>query len=350
MIFYTGSYTQEGAPASNPTGEGIGCFTLDLRNGNVSPLGYFKQRNPSYLAISKDKHFLYAVEEMYEDLNPELYAYRIMQDGKLSLINKQKLFGDYACHIAIIKDRLVVANYVSGNVLSYPILEDGSIAPHSQLIQHSGIGPNAERQEAAHAHMVYPYGDKHMYVVDLSLDKAVAYRFDEAENSWFTQEENDISIASGAGARHMIMDSTGEFAYILSELTGEIFVAEQKKELFDLIQNISFVPQSFTDAFGGAAIRLHPNGKFLYASCRGANTLAIFKIDAVSNKLTLVGHQSSGGETPRDFNIDPTGQWLIAANQDSNSLVVFKINQDSGELTMHSEISVDTPVNITWLD
>ena len=115
------------------------------------------------------------------------------------------------------------------------------------------------------------------------------------------------------------------------------------------IQEISFLPENYEGEFGGAAIRLHPNGEFLYASCRGADTIAAFRIDPKSKILTLLAHKSTEGKTPRDFNIDPTGKWLITANQDSNSLVVFEIDQEKGTLSKTSAIAVETPVNICWL-
>lgn len=349
ILFYTGSYTQEGSPAANPTGKGIGCFTLDVKSGEVEILHYTEQRNPSYMAISEDKKYLYAVEEMYESLHPEVHAYRIKKNGILSLINSQKLTGDYACHLAIIQDHLVVANYVSGNALSFPIWEDGSLAPSHQLIQHTGTGPNQERQEAAHAHMIYPFKESQMYVVDLGIDKAKAYSINNEIKKWYATPELDIQIELGAGARHMVMDKSERYAFVLSELTGDIFVAENQIGKFKQIQKISFVPNDYVGSFGGAAIRYHPSGQYLYASCRGVDSLAIFKIDEVSKKLTLISYQSTGGKTPRDFNIDPTGKWLITANQDSNTLAVFEINQENGTLSLRSTVPVETPVNICWL-
>lgn len=349
VIFYTGSYTQDGAPAANPTGKGIGCFQLDVDNGDIKFLRYTEQRSPSYIAISEDKKYLYAVEEMYESLNPEVYAYKIESEGKLTLLNSQKIAGDYACHLAIIQDRLVVASYVSGNALSYPILEDGSLAPCSQEIMHQGTGPNKERQEAAHAHMICPFKNNHMYVVDLTLDMAKAYQLDAELKQWEATPILDIKIDAGSGVRHMVMDKKEEFAFVLSELTGKIFVADLRNSESEIIQEISFIPTTYDGAIGGAAIRMHPNGKYLYASNRGSNTIAIFKIDEKSNQLALVAHQSTEGKTPRDFNIDPSGKWLVAANQDSNTLVVFEINQIDGTLSLNSKIEAETVVNICWL-
>ena len=348
-IFYTGSYTQQGAPAENPTGNGIGCFQLNLVTGEIKNLHYTKQRNPSYLTISEDKKYLYALEEMYENLNPEVFAYKIENDGALTLLNSQKIEGDYACHLAIIKDKLVLANYVSGNLLSFPILNDGSLAPCSQEIKHKGTGPNTERQEAAHAHMVYPFGEDKMYGVDLTLDTAKAYQLNNTSKAWEPTPNLDITIEKGSGSRHMVMDNTEGFAYILGELTGEISVDDLQGCKPEIVQKLSFIPENHTGAIGGAAIRIHPNGRFLYASNRGSETITIFRINDTSKQLSLVEQQSTLGKTPRDFNIDRTGNWLIAANQDSDTLVVFQINPKNGLLQEKSKLKVQTPVNICWL-
>jgi 6-phosphogluconolactonase len=348
-LFYTGSYTQKGAPAANPTGKGIGCFHFDLGTGEISFLHNTGQRNPSYLAISEDKKFLYAVEEMYECLNPEVFAYRIGEDGALSLLNRQKISGDYACHLAIIEDRLVLANYVSGNLLSYPILGDGSLAPFTKEIRHEGMGPNAERQAGAHMHMIYPFGKNGMYVVDLSLDMAKAYHFDAASGQWIATPDLDIKIDAGSGARHMVMDQKKELAFVLGELTGDVFVVDLSGNKSKIIQKVSIIPENHSGDIGGAAIRLHPNGEFLYASNRGSDSISVFRIDKEFKKLIQIANHSTEGKTPRDFNIDPSGKWLLAANQDSNSLVVFEINQNDGTLKMKTKVEAETVVNICWL-
>lgn len=347
--FYTGSYTQEGTPANYPKGKGIGCFALNQNTGEVELCHYSPHRNPSYLLISKDKKYLYAVEEMYENLKPRVFSYSIENNGMLNLINSQELSGDYACHLAIVQNKLVVANYVSGNALSFPILEDGGLGSCHQVIQHVGKGINKERQETAHVHMVYPFNTNDMFLVDLGLDKAKAYQLNDHTKNWEPVPEFDIQIESGAGARHMVLDETQTYAFILSELTGAIFALKKERNGFKQFQKISFVPKHYKENFGGAAIRLHPTGKFLYASLRGSNTIAIFKVNKEHKTLSLVEYQSTEGKTPRDFNIDPSGQWLIAANQDSDTLVVFKIDKKTGVLNEKYKKTVETPVNITWL-
>jgi 6-phosphogluconolactonase len=349
MIFYTGSYTNDVSPAPDPKGLGIGCLDLDQANGAIKLLHYTKQRNPSYLTISKDQKYLYAVEELTEDLNPMVFSYKIESTGKLSKINSQNLKGDYACHLAIVENRLIVANYMTGNALSFPILADGRLDSCHQIIEHKGTGPSAERHEGPHAHMVYPFKKGCFYLVDLGIDIAKAYRINYETKNWQAIPEFDIHIESGAGARHLIMDASENFAFVLSELTGEIFVIEKQKNSCKQIQKISFIPQDFKQGFGGAAIRLHPNEQFLYASSTRPDSIAILKVDKLSKMLLLIAHQSTEGLTPRDFDIDPSGNWLIAANQDSDTLVVFKINQESGTLQKCSTFSVETPTNICWL-
>lgn len=350
MIFYTGSYTQKEAPAANPKGQGIGCFEFDPKNGEAKLLHYTNQRNPSYIVVSKDKKYLYSIEELPENLEPKINSYFIGIYGRLKFINSQILHGDYACHLAIIRDRLVIANYLSGSALSFPILKDGNLAPCHQIIEHTGTGPNTDRQESAHPHMIYPFNKNHMYIIDLGIDTAKAYFLDESMNSWKAVPELDIQIDAGAGSRHMVMNQAETCAFILSELSGEIFVFQKKQDKrFKQIQKISFIPKSYHGDFGGAAIELHPNQKFLYASGRGSDSIAIFSVNKLFNTLLLIEFHSTEGNAPRDFSVDSSGNWLIVANQDSDSIVVFKINQRNGTLSKCSTETVGTPVNICWL-
>ncbi|MCF6224484.1 MAG: lactonase family protein [Flavobacteriaceae bacterium] len=348
MIFYTGSYTNEMSPVPKALGQGIACLDFNSKNGRVELLHFTALRNPSYLKTSNDRNYLYAVEELPESQNPQVFCFRIGAKGKLSLVNTQVCRGDYPCHLTIAQNQLIVANYGSGNALSFPLLKDGGLGSCHQLIQHQGNGPDKIRQQGSHIHMVYPFGNDHMYLVDLGLDTAKAYQLNKKNKKWQPVSALNLRIELGAGARHMVMSSSGIFAFVLSEMSSEIFVFEKQKESFRQLQKISFLPKNYKEESGGAAIRLHPNGRFLYTSNRGSNTLCIFKWDETMKTLSLLGHQSTAGKTPRDFNIDPTGNRLLVANQDSNTLVVFKIDQESGLLSKDSHCSVQTPVSIYW--
>ena len=348
MIFYTGSYTEKDGPAAHPSGKGIGCFDFNNKTGAIKLLGYTKQRNPSYVVISDDKKHLYACEELFERQNPKVHSYKIGENGALQLINCQALKGDFACHLALFQDILVVSNYVSGNVLSFPVSGNGELAPYTQLIQHEGTGPNKKRQETAHAHMVYPFGKNSMYVADLGIDTVKAYRLSDT-GKWDAVHEMDIHIEAGAGPRHMLLDRDKSIAYILGELSSEIFVLQQFDNSYIQVQKRSCLPKGFNGTHGAAALRIHPGKKFIYASVRGADLIAIFKIEEKTGFLEIVEFQPTMGKSPRDFNIHPDGQWLIAANQDSDQMIVYEIDRETGMLSKKSVFEVETPVNITWL-
>jgi len=348
MIFYTGSYTiREGSPAPNPTGKGIGRFEFDPNKGEFRQLGYTWQRNPSYLFISQDKKYLYAAEECNKNLSSRIFAYKIEPQGELSFINFQKIEGGHACHLSEANNQIIVANYMTGNATVFPIKNDGSLSAANQIIQHNGSGIHPERQAEPHVHMIYQLNEQSIYLVDLGLDKALSYSANE-QGYWNAVTENDIYLQPGAGARHMVMNDGNSIAYILGELSGEIEVFENAGNGFRSIQRISFLPENYNGNISGAAIRIHPNGKFLYASERESDTIAVFKINTISGKLSFIKSEGTRGKTPRDFIIDETGEWLFAANQDSNLVVALKIKKD-GTLQYASEQVVDTPVCIAFL-
>ena len=349
MNLYIGSYTQDGSPAPNPVGQGIGCFGFDAETGELSINNYIPLRNPSYLTLSEDGKYLYAVEELLPALTPHVFAYKVGMQGELVPINSQQLDGGYACHLAVVKGSLVVANYMSGDCLVFPIQNDGSLAPCQQQIQHHGTSLNQQRQEGPHIHMAYPFDEDGLLLVDLGIDRVKAYQFNSSNRLWKENPELDLVLPGGTGPRHLVSDRRENYLYLLSELSGEVVVFRKSKNCFDLVQQVSIVPADYSGEFGGAAIRIHPNGQFLYASNRGADVIAVFEIiEGNKNRLSLVAFQACGGQTPRDFNIDPSGNWLLVANQDSNKLVVFKIDLKKGGLTKTSEIECGTPTAICW--
>ena len=176
MILYTGCYTANiGSPAPNPTGKGIGRFEFNPDNGAFNQLDFTWQRSPSYLCISKDKKHLYAAEECKKTLLPEIFAYEIKSTGALSFLNSQKIDASHACHLSEVSQQIIVANYISGNALVYPKANDGRLESAKQVIQHNGSGIHPERQTGPHVHMVYPVNDQFIFLVDLGLDKALAY-------------------------------------------------------------------------------------------------------------------------------------------------------------------------------
>ncbi|MCB0751461.1 MAG: lactonase family protein, partial [Ignavibacteriae bacterium] len=286
---------------------------------------------------SKDGKYLYAVEEIPIEESPKIRAFRINPEGSkdsLTFLNEQELPGSYSCHLAIADSHkyLIVAAYMSGNILVYPIDDNGALLPLSQNILHEGSGPNYIRQEAPHVHMIQPVNENGFYAVDLGLDTAVYYEFSKSKSKFISTTEFDLEIKKGAGARHMVFHPNSKYAFIFSELTSELFSFKKSGEKMEFIESILSLPNDSKTIPAGAAIRMHPNGEYLYVSNRGHNSISIFKFDLRMGIMILVDCIDSGGKTPRDFNIDPTGNWLLVANQDSDNLVVFKINQKNGLL------------------
>lgn len=342
MYFFIGSYTDEGSPAPEPKGAGISYGSFDPFSGTIKFLGSHFQRNPSFPIVSADGATLYAAEEMFATGNPKLVAYRILEDGSLNKLNEAPLEGDYACHLAIANQTILVANYVSGDILVYTLEDDGKIGALTQRIWHSGSGIHKERQEAPHPHMMYAQDDQIVYCVDLGIDMVKAYGVEASSGNWRPRPELDIKVNDGAGARHMDMNRGKDTMTILGELSGELSLYHKKEEYFELTDSVCLGNGDMS----AAAIKIHANERFIYISERKNNRLYGFMI--LNNRLQRIGHFSSRGTTPRDISIDPTGRWLLAANQDSNAIAVFSIDTQSGELQFVRSYDVATPSCICW--
>jgi len=337
MKIFVGCYTKKISEELVGKGEGIYCLDFDQTSGQIKLIDILPCLNPSYLTISNNGNYLYAVEEIPMDESPKIKAFNINSEGNtptLSLINEQELPGSFSCHLSLIKSQthLAVACYMSGNVLVYPLDKNGGILPFTQNIQQQGTGPNKLRQEAAHAHMIHPYGSNGIFVVDLGLDLAKSYDLNTGTDQMIETPESDIIIRKGAGARHMVLHPDFDFAFVFSELSAEVFSFRIVGKKFEFLESVHSLPEASKEIPSGAAIRMHPNGKYLYVSNRSNNSITIFQFDNQSEKLSLIGYEASGGKTPREINIDSTGKWLFVANMDSDNIVVFSIDQTNGLL------------------
>lgn len=334
MNIFVGCYTQKISAEIVGQGAGIYCFHLDEATGKISLKNTIEQLSPSYLAFSPNKKFLYTFEETFFENQPKVHAYQVTRDGSsLSYLNSQLLPGALPCHLATFKNKLIIACYGTGNVLVYNLDENGSIMPLSQEIQHVGNGPNDQRQEGPHAHMVYPLNEK-VFIVDLGIDTIKTYQLNDSEDL-LPCTNSDVSVDPGAGSRHMAFDSTGKFAFVMTELTAELYAYKYDGQ-FTFMTRCQTLPDGYEQTPSGAAIRAHPNGMFVYVSNRGSDAISIFRFDRDREVLEFVAFQSTFGKTPREFNIDPSGNWLLAANQDSHNIVIFQINQSTGLLTVRS--------------
>jgi 6-phosphogluconolactonase len=258
------------------------------------------------------------------------------------------------CHIVASHDGkfVLVANYSGGSVTVLPVAEDGRLGAASAFIQHTGSGLNPPRESAPHAHSINLDRDNnYAMVADLGLDRVFIYRFDKVKGTLTPNARPSIAVEPGAGPRHFAFHPSGRNAYVINErdcsLTG--FDYDKDRGVLTSIQTISTLPEERQPGFSTAEVRVHGNGRFLYGSNRGHNSIAIFSIDQNTGRLTPVGFQSTLGKTPRNFRIDPTGKFLLAANQDSGTVVVFEIDPATGKLKPNGQVAqVPSPVCVQF--
>jgi 6-phosphogluconolactonase len=333
---YVGTYTSGDS-------KGIYRLQLDLATGALTPEGEPTPTvNPSFLARHPSGRFLYAVNETGEsraDKSGGVSAFAVDgASGALTLLNQQPSGGPAPCHLWVDTEgrHLLVANYWDGSVSVLPIGADGRLGPASARIQHQGKGANPERQEGPHAHSVtLDPANRFAFVADLGTDKLAVYRYDGAKGTLTPHDPAAVSLAPGSGPRHFTFHPGGRHAYLINELLSTVTAFDYDAAAGKLTerQTVPTLPSGVAAASNTTAeVVVHPNGKLLYGSNRGHDSLAIFAIDPATGKLTAAGHQPTLGKEPRNFAIDPTGTFLLAANQNSDSVVVFRIDPASGRL------------------
>jgi len=347
---YIGTYTGR-ADASR----GIYRCVLNLTSGELSdPVLAGEARNPSFLEIHPGGRFLYAVSESGN--TGSVSAYEIETgSGALKLLNQRPSGGAGPCHVSIdhAGKNLLVANYGSGSASVIPIQPDGRLAEPTGFVQHTGSGPNPRRQKGPHAHSInVSPDDRFAFVADLGIDKIMIYRLDVEKGTIVANAPPFVKVKAGAGPRHFAFHPNGRHAYVINELhcTVTAFAYDATLGRLREIQTVATLPDEFDGTSTCAEVRVHPNGRFLYGSNRGHDSIAVYRIDPARGTLTFVEHETAGIKTPRNFNIEPTGAFCLVANQGADSVVVFRINRQSGALepTGH-QISVAKPVCIRFL-
>ncbi len=352
-LVYVGTYTDKGS-------KGIYAYRLDSKTGKLISLGVAAETpNPTFLALHPNHRYLYAVNEVAQfngKASGFVTAYEIdAETGRLRQINQETTVGTGPCHISIDRKgkNALVANYGSGSAAVLPIHADGSLGAPTSFVQHSGMSIDKGRQEGPHAHSInLDAANRYAFVADLGIDKVQVYKFDGAKGTITPSTPPFVQIAPGSGPRHFAFHPSGRFAYVINELNETVVAMDYDAANGTLkpIQTISTLPFDFTGQSYCAEVKVHPNGKFLYGSNRGHDSLAIFSIDQNTGRLTSVGHQSTMGKFPRNFNIDPTGMLLLAANQDSDSIYSFKLDQATGKLTPTGDhVEVSRPVCIVFV-
>jgi 6-phosphogluconolactonase len=346
LIVYVGTFTQHSA-------KGIYAWKFQTSPPRLTPLGIAADTsNPSFLLVHPNHRYLYAVNEdnLFQGRpSGAVSAYVIDPvNGRLTLLNQVATHSPGPCHLALDKTNrwLFVANYAGGSVTEFPVQPDGSLGENSAFIQHRGKSLDHERQAAAHAHEVVPSPDNRFLLVpDLGLDEVLSYRLDAAKGTLTPANPPFTRIAAGSGPRHLAFHPNGKLVYLANELAATVGVYDYDAErghLDALLQTISMLPNDYTGTKSAAEIVVSPDGKFLYASNRGHDSIAVFAIDPEKGTLTKIDYIATEGRTPRNFALDPTGDFLFAANQDSNNVVVFRRSVFAGKATA-AGLTVDVP-------
>jgi 6-phosphogluconolactonase len=331
---FVGTYTGKNS-------KGIYRVELDTATGKLGkPELAAEVTSPSFLAVAPDHKHLFCVCEIDDFKGKKAGGVSSFaldaKTGELKLINQQSSVGAGPCHIVCDKlgKNVLVANYGGGSAAVLPVGKDGKLGEASCFIQHTGTSVDKDRQEAPHAHSVnLDAANKFAVVADLGLDKVLVYKFDSAAGKIAANDPPSVSMAPGSGPRHFAFHPNGKFAYVnnemLSTLTAMTYDAEKGE--FKVLNTLPTIPKP-DKTNSTAETVVHPNGKFVYTSNRGHNSIAIFAIDEKTGEIKALGHESHGIKTPRNFNIDPTGKWMVVANQDGHDIIVYEIDNKTGML------------------
>lgn len=327
-----------GSMTDSPDEIGLTTFRLNGTTGELTPLSTATgMQSPGWLALDCSGTRLFAAGCVWNA--GRVGAWEVdPATGALKLRSLVSSGGGETCHVALDADERFVAcaNYADGTAAVLPVLEDGGLGEPVALVRHQGSSANAQRQEASHPHSVtFTPDGGHLLVADLGTDKLMVYAFDPetgaltpAPQPWFTDHP-------GAGPRHLAFHPEGRFAYLANELDSTVTALawDADAAVFTELQTLPMLPADFTGQSTAADIHVTPDGRFVYASNRGHDSLAIYAVDPATGLLTATGHQLTGGRTPRGFGLDPSGRWVVVANQDTDNVVVFSLDPDTGALT-----------------
>ncbi|MEP7361622.1 MAG: lactonase family protein [Acidobacteriota bacterium] len=344
-LMYVGPYTRQES-------KGIYVYRYAGASGELTPIGLAAEsKNPSWLLTHFNGRFLYAANESERTVS----AFSInAETGQLTLLNQVRSGGSSPCHLVLEKTGkyLMVANYGNGSVASFPVNKDGSLGEVAALIQHSGKSIGS-RQRGPHAHAVVLSPDhRFLFVPDLGLDQVFSYALDATNGALTPTAQRFAKVTQGSGPRHMAFHPNGRFAYVNSEMGSLVtaFTYDAENGALTQIQVNSTIPAGFTGENNTAEIGVHPNGRFLYVSNRGHDTIAVFEVNPGTGMLKFVEHTPTQGKIPRSFAIDPTGQFLFVANQETDNIVQYKIDQNTGRLAPTGRaVTVDAPVSLEFL-
>jgi 6-phosphogluconolactonase len=350
---YVGTYT-------GPESKGIYSYRFHAGTGRAVARGLAAETsNPSFLAASSNQKFLYAVNEVSDyggARSGAVTSFAIdRKTGSLRFLNQVSSRGAGPCYVSLDRSGhfVLIANYDGGSVAAIPVLRDGRLGQSSAFVQHSGHSVNPQRQEGPHAHCIeVDRNDRHAVVADLGLDRLLVYQFDSQTGAFSPRQPAFAAVKPGSGPRHMAFDPSGRYLYLISEMASTItvFSYDARRGALRPLQTISSLPGSFKGQSYGAEIAVDASGKFLYASNRGDDTIAVFSIHPGRHPLTPVEYVPTRGKFPRSFAIAPGGAYMFVANQKSDNVVIFRIDQRTGGLTPTGQsLAVSSPVCVQFI-
>ncbi len=347
VFFYVGTFTSEG-------GEGILRCGLNTETGEIQILETFKGiDNPAFLKISEKKNYLIAgltPAKNADSARGYVSAFKIEEGGKLKFVNKQFSHGNEPCHVDISRDGkwVAAANYGSGTLAIFSI-SDEKLQPAGSVIVNQGSGPDLTRQSAPHAHSVKfsPFTNE-VFCADLGTDQLDIFRL---ENGRLVQNDQKfVKMDAGAGPRHFEFHPSGKFIYVINELNSTVTLLASENGIWVKRRNYKTLPDDIDGKSYCADIHISKDGRFLYGSNRGHNSIVVFSVNPADGELKTVGFVPVEGNWPRNFGFSPDGAFLLVANQRSGNITVFRINQQTGlpEFT-GKQLKTGSPVCIEFL-
>ena len=353
FLVYIGSY-------NTAKGKGIHAFRFDASAGRLTSMGLATEAvNPTFVTASRDGRFLYATKEVTRHAGKKSGAVKAFaidrKTGKLRFLNEVASGGTIPCYVALDKTGryAMVANYGSGSVEVIEVRKAGRLGKVTAFDQYAGSSVNPERQEGPHAHSINVSPDNRFALAaDLGLDKVFVYRFDATTGALAPNNPAFATVNAGSGPRHIAFARNGRFVYVIGEMKSNIttFAYDARRGILRKLQTISTLPKGYKGQSDCAEVTVSPNGKFVYGSNRGHDSIAVFAADPKKGTLTPVERVSSGGKCPRHFAMDPTGRYILVANQESDSVVVFAVDRKTGRLTATGETAtVSSPACVRFV-
>jgi len=345
--FYVGTFTSEGA-------EGIYFCSFNPETGDLKLENTLKAvDDPSFLKLSPDKKFLYVVTRAASEVEKSggyVVSYKVGEKGNLHFLNKQVANGDGACHVDVSPDGkyVAIATYNGGTTSLYPVHKDGKLGEASTVIKNTGYGPNKDRQSVPHAHSIkFSRFGNEVFSADLGTDQLNIYHLEG--DALKTEGQSYVKMAPGAGPRHFEYHPTEDVIYVISELNSTVTSLRQKDGNWKIFQTLSALPKDFNGESYCADIHISKDGKYLYGSNRGHNSIAVFDVNKNDQTLKFKETVSVEGNWPRNFSITPDGKWMLVANQKSGDITVFKIDNNGIPVYNGNKLKLPAPVCIDFL-